>query len=50
LIGASANVIIVDLARRAGYHISFWRFFLVGFPVMLASLVVSTVYLWLRYY
>jgi Na+/H+ antiporter NhaD/arsenite permease-like protein len=50
LIGASANVIIVDLARQAGYHISFWRFFLVGFPVMLGSLVVSTAYLWLRYY
>ncbi len=50
LIGASANVIIVDLARRAGFHISFWRFFLIGFPVMVGSLLVSTAYLWLLYF
>ena len=47
LIGASANVVVVDLARRAGHHITFWQFFSVGFPVMLGSIVLSTVYLWL---
>jgi Na+/H+ antiporter NhaD/arsenite permease-like protein len=47
LIGASANVVVVDLARRAGHHISFWQFFSVGFPVMLGSIILSTVYLWL---
>ncbi len=50
MIGASANVVIVDLARRAGYHITFWRFFAVGFPVMIGSLVISSVYLWLRFF
>lgn len=25
IIGASANVVIVDIARKAGYRITFWR-------------------------
>ena len=47
IIGASANVVIVDLARKAGYRITFWQFFKYGFPVMIGSVVVSAVYLWL---
>jgi Na+/H+ antiporter NhaD/arsenite permease-like protein len=47
LIGASANVIIVDLARKAGYRITFWQFFKFGFPVMVGSLMLSTIYLWI---
>ncbi len=50
LIGASANVVIVDLARRAGHHISFWRFLALGLPVMCGSLLISTLYLWLRFF
>jgi Na+/H+ antiporter NhaD/arsenite permease-like protein len=46
IIGASANVVIVDIARKAGYHISFWQFFKLGFPVMLGSVLMSAVYLW----
>lgn len=49
LIGASANVVIVDLARRAGYRISYWRFFTFGFPVMVGSVMLATVYLWLLF-
>jgi Na+/H+ antiporter NhaD/arsenite permease-like protein len=49
VIGASANVVIVDLARQAGYPISFRQFFLIGFPVMVGSLLVSTLYLWLLF-
>jgi Na+/H+ antiporter NhaD/arsenite permease-like protein len=49
LIGASANVVIVDLARRAGYRISFWQFFTFGFPVMVGSVILATVYLWLLF-
>ncbi|MEW6542865.1 MAG: ArsB/NhaD family transporter [Nitrospirota bacterium] len=47
LIGATANVVIVDMARRAGYPISFWRFLAFGLPVMLASVAISHLYLWL---
>ena len=49
IIGASANVVIVDLARRAGYPITFWQFFKFGFPVMLGSMILSSFYLWLRF-
>jgi Na+/H+ antiporter NhaD/arsenite permease-like protein len=49
LIGASANVVIVDLARKAGYPISYREFFLIGFPVMLGSLLLSSLYLWLLF-
>lgn len=47
LIGASANVVIVDLARKAGYRITFWQFFKFGFPVMVGSILLSSLYLWL---
>jgi len=49
LIGASANVVVVDLARRAGHPVSFWQFFSVGFPVMVGSILLSTLYLWLLF-
>lgn len=46
IIGASANVVVVDIARRAGYQISFWQFFAMGFPVMIGSIIISMLYLW----
>jgi Na+/H+ antiporter NhaD/arsenite permease-like protein len=50
LIGASANVVIADLARKAGHPISYRQFFMIGLPVMLGSLLLSTVYLWLLFF
>jgi Na+/H+ antiporter NhaD/arsenite permease-like protein len=49
LIGASANVVIVDLARKAGYRITFWQFFKCGFPVMVGSIALSAIYLWILF-
>ena len=49
-IGASANVIVVGIAGSAGHHISFKRFLLYGLPVMLLSVIVSALYIWVRYY
>jgi Na+/H+ antiporter NhaD/arsenite permease-like protein len=49
LIGASANVIVVDLARRSGVTITFARFFLYGFPVMILTMIISTVYFWVLF-
>ncbi len=37
---------IVDIARKAGYPISFWQFFKFGFLVMVGSILMSTTYLW----
>jgi len=46
IIGASANVIVVDLARKAGYGISFWQFARIGVPVTIGSMLLSSLYLW----
>ncbi|MDT8903478.1 ArsB/NhaD family transporter [Anaeroselena agilis] len=49
IIGASANIIVAGLAAQEGYNISFKGFFKVAFPVMLLTIVISTVYVYLRY-
>lgn len=49
LVGASANVVGVAIAERQGQHIGFWGFTRVGLPVALGSLIVATIYVWLRY-
>lgn len=49
IIGASANIIVAGLAAQEGYNISFGSYFKIGFPVMLLSIVISTVYIYLRY-
>ncbi|MFQ6097597.1 MAG: SLC13 family permease [Armatimonadota bacterium] len=49
VIGASANVVVVGIAEKSGYHISFVRFLKYGVGVTFMSLVISTVYIWLRY-
>jgi Na+/H+ antiporter NhaD/arsenite permease-like protein len=49
-IGASANVVVVGIAQRAGNPISFWDFTKRGAVVTLVSLVISVGYLWVRYF
>ncbi len=49
LVGASANVVVAGMAEERGQHISFKKFLKVGFPIMLVSIVISTVYLYLFY-
>jgi len=49
LVGASANLVVAGFAERAGQPIRFLPFMLLAFPLMLASIAVSSVYLWMRY-
>lgn len=49
-IGASANVIIVGMAEKMGRPISFKKFMLYGMPLMIESVIIATIYVWLRYY
>jgi Na+/H+ antiporter NhaD/arsenite permease-like protein len=49
IIGASANVVAANAAARAGHPITFWQFLRIGGAVALASLVISSAYLWVRY-
>ncbi len=50
IVGASANVIVVNLARAGGYPISFFQFLRYGAVISVLTLMVSTAYLWIRYY
>ena len=49
LVGASANLIVAGFAERAGQPIRFLPFMLMAFPMMLASVSISSVYVYLRY-
>ena len=49
-VGASANVVMLGIARRAGNPISFWEFTRKGIVVTVVSVALSAVYLWLRYF
>ncbi|MEV6791918.1 ArsB/NhaD family transporter [Streptomyces sp. NPDC051320] len=49
-IGASANVVVLGIAERNRTPISFWQFTKYGLTVTAATLVISAVYLWLRYF
>jgi len=49
-VGASANVVILGIAKRAGSPISFWEFTRKGAVVTAASAALSALYLWLRYF
>ena len=49
VIGASANVVALGLARQHKLRVSFMQYFLIGFPIMLMSIAVSSVYLWIRF-
>ncbi len=49
IVGASANIVVSNVAARDGHPITFFQFFRYGVGVVAASLVISTVYLYLRY-
>ena len=49
IIGASANLIVVGFAERAGQPIRFLPFMLLAFPLMLFSIAIASLYWWLRY-
>ena len=49
LIGASANVVLSGIAARQGYHVRFQDYMKVGFPLMLMSVGICTLYLLLRF-
>ncbi|HET6380699.1 MAG TPA: ArsB/NhaD family transporter [candidate division Zixibacteria bacterium] len=49
IIGASANVILANMAEREGHPITFGTFFRYAAPVTFGSIVVSMAYIWVRY-
>jgi Na+/H+ antiporter NhaD/arsenite permease-like protein len=49
-IGASANVVVLGIAMRAGSPISFWEFTRKGAIVTVVTILLAAPYLWLRYF
>ncbi|MGH8776087.1 MAG: SLC13 family permease [Jiangellaceae bacterium] len=49
-IGASANVVVLGIAARNGYPISFWQFTRYGLVVTAVTVALAWPYLYLRYY
>jgi Na+/H+ antiporter NhaD/arsenite permease-like protein len=49
-IGASANVVVLGIAKRNGYPISFWQFTKYGLIVTAVTIALCIPYLWLRYF
>ncbi len=50
LVGASANLIVAGFAERSGQPIRFLPFMLMAFPMMMMSVIISSVYVYFRYF
>ena len=50
LVGASANLIVAGFAERSGQPIRFLPFLLMAFPLMMMSVLVSSIYVYFRYF
>jgi len=49
VVGASANVVVTGMAEKEGHKISFLSYMKVALPLTVVTLVMATVYLYLRY-
>ena len=45
----SANLIVAGFAERAGHRIRFLPFMLLAFPLMILSILIASVYIYMRY-
>ncbi|GGH34960.1 SLC13 family permease [Paenibacillus segetis] len=50
IIGASANLIAAGMSAKEGEPITFVRFIKYGFPLMIVSIILSSLYILLRYF
>lgn len=50
LIGASANVVVAGMAHKSGHGMSFVKFSLLSFPLMILSIIIAAVYMYLRFF
>jgi len=49
IVGASANVVVASMSEARGYPITFVQYLRYGIPATLATMVVATIDIWLRY-
>lgn len=50
LIGASANVVVAQISNRNKCKLTFMGFTKIGLPMMIMSLIISSLYIWMRYF
>ncbi len=50
IIGSAANIIVAGLSQKSSYPIRFLEYFKVGFPLMIVSIIIASIYLHLRYF
>jgi Na+/H+ antiporter NhaD/arsenite permease-like protein len=50
LIGASANIVMARISERNNVPVTFGRFFRYGFFFMLQSVILASIYIWVRYF
>jgi len=48
-LGSAPNIVAAGILDRAGYHLSFGRFLRVGVPVTFVTLLLSTIWILIRY-
>jgi Na+/H+ antiporter NhaD/arsenite permease-like protein len=49
LVGSSANIVIANIASKSGKNLSFMRFTKYGVFITFESMLLSSVYVWIRY-
>ena len=49
LVGASANVVLASVGQKHGYPITFKDYLKVGFPIMIFTVIISTIYLTIKF-
>ncbi|MBP2633265.1 MAG: Citrate transporter [Firmicutes bacterium] len=49
IVGASANLIVAGMAAERGHTISFIQYLKIGFPMMILTIVLSTIYIYIRF-
>lgn len=49
LVGASANVVVASMAAQRGQTISFIKFMMISMPLMILSIVIASIYLYIRF-
>ncbi|MBD3284978.1 hypothetical protein GF359_01255 [candidate division WOR-3 bacterium] len=49
-IGSAANMVVIGISNRSGHPISFGEFTKKGLPITVVSLILSSLYIWLRYF
>ena len=49
LVGASANVVVASLAAQQGHKLSFLKFMYIAFPLMILSIIISSMFIYLKF-